>query len=309
MAKDITPGNWGQPKYSAGEAPELGVDETQLSDYYAPMVARRFSTYALAYAAVPPGNGYSARGDDAPGLVLIRVAGAWKPIGVGQFADAAARNTAITTPIVGMRTRLATEQFDREYVGTSWLPMLERVKFKPTVALQGAGSQTTSDDGRVELSGVGTSFIVRAFPTGFRGHRLKFDLTSAAACLLTAQLVDGSGNPITTASYDTGYMYEDGNASVSSYGHAGASPQTTWKISQYASATRFRFDLEFSRLVEAARTSVKIEFSNTVDGGGVFVNGRGDLYQRDTTGYFGIKVILSASTVSGSVFATASEAI
>lgn len=45
----------------------------------------------------------------------------WQMRGVAQFADGTARDSALTSPEVGWRSRLATEDFDREWDGSNWV--------------------------------------------------------------------------------------------------------------------------------------------------------------------------------------------
>lgn len=120
MASDDT-GDWGQPNFLASGAPDLDGDPNDVSDYFAYHAPRRFATQAaLISAGAPPANGYMARVDAIPGALFVRVSSAWVMYGTPKFADATARNAAITTPAAGMKSALATEFWDREYDGSAW---------------------------------------------------------------------------------------------------------------------------------------------------------------------------------------------
>lgn len=126
MASDAT-GDWGQPNFLASGAPDLDGDANDIANYFAPLTARQFPTQAALIAAgAPPADGYLARVTAIPGATFVRVSGAWVMYGTPKFADATARNAAITTPAAGMKSALATELWDREYDGSAWkLPRLK----------------------------------------------------------------------------------------------------------------------------------------------------------------------------------------
>lgn len=139
MAKDLVDGNWGQPQFDVNGALEEGVDDTIISNYFAAMVARRFTNWAALAGASVPGNGYLARVDTIPGALFVRVSGAWAMFGVPEFASTSARDAAITAPVAGWRCRVAG--VDYEYTSAGW--RLQQIN----VSLRKSASQTLTNAG------------------------------------------------------------------------------------------------------------------------------------------------------------------
>ncbi len=213
MAKDVVDGNWGQPKYSASGAPELGVDETQLSDYYSPMVPRRFTLLSTLLAASPPSAGYSAKADNCLGAIWIHNGSAWVMYGTAVFASAAARDAVITAPAAGMRCVVGTE--DQVYTGSYWIRAhaLYGGLIVPTVTA--TGGTATWDTGKTELT-LGSGLTALAFDGLFNqgANTVEIELewigsVAAVACILqlaaagavdASAVYDRTGNSVDTAS-------------------------------------------------------------------------------------------------------------
>jgi hypothetical protein len=169
MASDDT-GDWGQPNFLALGAPEVDVDPNDVSDYFAAITARRFTTQVLLNAAgAPPADGYMARVDAIPGAVFIRISGAWVMHGTARFDDAADRDAAITSPAAGMHARLADSRLVWEYVGSSWIPLLspERHQADTTNSVRGVLVQTGI--GKITGSVAATINEAVTFPVAYSG--------------------------------------------------------------------------------------------------------------------------------------------
>lgn len=173
-----TAGTKGNPEaIPSGASPTFAADLTEISRFFSN--GRSFRKVADMSALG------SATGMDAQDLAIVDTirgayftysGSAWVMSGVAQFADASARNSAIPSPVAGMRSRLGTELFDREYRAGAWTPT------GPGMILPSAAT-----NGAVSAAGVVTSTaqsLVRvrdAFPTGFQVFRVSFDLTMSAA--------------------------------------------------------------------------------------------------------------------------------
>lgn len=75
--------------------------------------------------------------DDIPGFVFTPNGSAWRVSGIAQFADAAARAAAITTPLAGMLVRIGASTFER-YTGTAWIGSLDDTGWVDIVLTGGA---------------------------------------------------------------------------------------------------------------------------------------------------------------------------
>lgn len=60
--------------------------------------------------------------NNIPGAIFRRNLGAWMMEGTAIFGTSIARDAAITAPLATMKSRIATEDFDRVYNGTRWNP-------------------------------------------------------------------------------------------------------------------------------------------------------------------------------------------
>jgi hypothetical protein len=142
VAVDDT-GDWGQPNFLALGAPEVDIDPSAVADYFAAITARRFANWAaLVAAGAPPADGHMARVDTIRGAYFI-YAGGWVMYGTARFADAAARNAAITSPVLGMRAVLTSDEITYLYDGSAWLPW-EKGLTAWTPALQNFNALGTS---------------------------------------------------------------------------------------------------------------------------------------------------------------------
>jgi hypothetical protein len=113
---DDGPGDWGQPQFDDSSAPDVAVNPTLVANYFATLAARRFTTVALLLAATPPGNGYVARADNAPGAWWVYNSG-WRMYGVPRLASSTA---ALTAPALGDRCVLTSTEITYRYNGAAW---------------------------------------------------------------------------------------------------------------------------------------------------------------------------------------------
>lgn len=260
MSTDDT-GGWGQPLFLASGAPDLDGDGNDISNYYASKVARRFTTYALAYAAVPPGDGYTARADNAPGITLVRVAGAWKTIGVGRFADATARDAAITTPILQARVQLDGERFERSYFGSGWrIHGSAEVNIVPS-SISGTGA-TLNGDGSVTLATSGTVAISleSIFPTDCDRVIIRGEgLTTAAALDLAVRMRVSGADAAGATDYDRIQTTRAGT-SVALTSPADASSGLIASLG--ANVSDNSFEIEFINPAKARRTRIVAHLGN-----------------------------------------------
>jgi len=125
---------------SSGNTPDFAADLTGVSDFFAVRSLRRFSTVALLLASSGSSTDDYAVATNAPGAFWRNTGSGWTMYGVAHFASAAARTTAITAPVAGMRSRRADYWCDEEYNGTSWIPVSKLII--PTAATNGSVSAT-----------------------------------------------------------------------------------------------------------------------------------------------------------------------
>lgn len=198
MAQDAT-GDWNQPGFLDSGAPDIAVDPTVVSNYYAPLVDRRFATAALLLASTPPGAHYTAKAENVPGAWFRYTGAAWTMHGIAEFANAAARDLALTAPAAGWLSRLAGERFNRRSTGsgTTWKPYgTGMVPIIPT-GVAGTGASIGSE-GQVLVGSGGLSVSINGcFPTDFRTVFAKIKTTHSGNLLLSARLrasgIDAAG--------------------------------------------------------------------------------------------------------------------
>lgn len=196
MVSDLTLA-WGAPGFDPAGAPDTDGDPQAVSEYFQYRTPREFTTVTALLASTPPGNHYSARAQNAPGALFIRVGGAWVMYGIPRFADATARGSALAAPVLGWLSQIATELFPRIYNGAAWVPYGGRsFKILPSAATNGS----VDADGLV-TSGAQSLVRIRDAFTGFTVIRCQYNVTMSAAAGLAVRVASGATDA--TTGYDS----------------------------------------------------------------------------------------------------------
>lgn len=133
--------NWGQPRFLDSSAPDVAVNPTLVSNYFAPIAPRLFATLAALLASTPPAGNYIARAADAPGAWFINTGSGWQMYGTPEFPDTTTRDNVLTSPATGNRCRVGV--LDYTYRAGGWrrtTPGLCTVSRSTTQTLANAGT-------------------------------------------------------------------------------------------------------------------------------------------------------------------------
>lgn len=191
-----------------------------------------------------------------PGAFWKYNGSSWVMHGLARFTDAAARLAAIPSPVAGMRSRAATEPFDRVHDGARWLPALSEVRIVPVATVAG-GSVFVDDAGAVIASGAVTAMNLN-FPdaTLYREIEVTLSCQGGTSGTFTMQLRSGSSNDATTNAYLTN------GAIVNSAGAAvtvdALFTSTAWRVYN-GSRQRRRNKFTFFGLAQAVRTAWSVD--------------------------------------------------
>ncbi len=178
MAVDAT-GDWGQPGFLDSGFPDIAVDPTAVSNYYATLVPRRFATASALLGSTPPAAHYTAVAENVPGAFFRYTGSAWTMHGTAEFATVAARDLALTAPAAGWLSRVATERWVRRAagVGTSWRPWgAGQFKMVPT-GFTGTGTGFTIDsNGDANFAGATAFNLEGLFTSDFLAYLVIVDV-------------------------------------------------------------------------------------------------------------------------------------
>jgi hypothetical protein len=291
MAVDDT-GNWGQPAFLGSGAPEVDVDPTAVSNYFAKLAAREFTTTALLLAAVPPGNDYLARADDAPGAVWVRTAGVWVMHGVPRFASAAVRDGVLTAPAAGDRCIVGTRRYVR--AGTKW----HRDGFiTPTVSSSTGTSATVDDDGIVQLTAITAVTLSGVDSTLFGGDEWELVLEgTSAAGAVSFQFASG-GVADANQKYDWfGNGENQASADVAVTQLAASPAATSAPITNGLSPVEFHAEIRVRNAKSSTRKArgfARVLIVTTADTGQTLINAAID--HQNTTSFDGVKITFASA--------------
>lgn len=154
-------GDRGEPVVaSSGNTPTFAGDMTSISEFFAARSLRRFSTVAALLASAGSELGDWAVAENAPGAYFAHTGAGWFMHGVPRFADVAARNAALAAPVAGWRSRVVTEDFDREWSGSAWTsPLVDLLS--PTVFERSSANFASSSN--FQACALGTNIAGAAF--------------------------------------------------------------------------------------------------------------------------------------------------
>ena len=187
---------------SSGNTPTFAADMTDISAFFAVRSARRFSTVAALLASSGSALGDLAVAENAIGAFFMHTGSGWTMQGVPRYADAAARNAALTAPAVGWRSRVTTELFDRQWTAAgTWDPDgPPRTLMDPGSV---GGTDVTESLGTTTL-GASATFArvsgVFSAAHGFERYLIEYNLVTSAAAGINL-LMDAAGVP-SEANYD-----------------------------------------------------------------------------------------------------------
>lgn len=128
--------------------------------------------------------------------------------GIRYYADASARDLALTDPDVGWLTQLLTEAFPRRWNGSAWLPYAAG---HPLITPSSVGGSGVTQSGFVVSYSGSSSIIVNGvFNNDFRVYGIQLDLDSNAST--TADLIRfklrASNTTVSTGYYDAYHQVE-----------------------------------------------------------------------------------------------------
>lgn len=201
---------------------------------------------------------------------------AWQMRGVAQFTDGTARDSALTSPQTGWRSRIATESFDRQYSGSDWIASADSVILVPWT--------TDTAISSLNLDGL----------TGFSEYEVILDFpTSSTANDISAQLRSG-GSPDGSSNYDTEFHIASATASSALQSLA----QTSWPTMGGGARTDKYFRLRVSGLNEAQRTIVMLD-AFTANASADLQAFSTKMRHRSSSAFDGIGITVSSGTVTG----------
>lgn len=185
------------------------------------------------------------------------------------------------------------------YNGTTWSPLAlsGTVPIVPTsVTLGGVGSTSIGTNGKITVTGAGTSISVNGcFTAAYTNYDVIIKLTPAAANILTFRLR-------TSAPADESGNYYDAEGNYSEAGTPGVvtnSAQNVWALG--TSALKHTVRLLLTDPSVAAPTDVIMSSHDWNPVAGSARTSHIGLGNKQSTSYAGFTILLSASTVTGSI--------
>lgn len=277
-----------------GAPPTFAADLSDLSDYFAAGRSfRKVATQAALIALTGMADRDVATVDTVLGgfWTYNGATAKWILGGSPVFADAAARNAAITTPAVDMVTRLATERFSRRY-GTAWLPVgggLLPIRPASAVgATLGADGAATITAGTVSLNG--------CFTGDFDNYYVELNVATAAAASISFRLrVGGVDN-------STSYIWSGSTATTSAVTAQGAVSVASFPLADaQANPMTMNGHLEFQAPFLAGSTTVLTDVLVINNSSAAPAKVARCCYHTQAVAYDGFTILLSAGSASGTI--------
>lgn len=218
--------------------------------------------------------------------------------GIRYFANASARDLALTSPSVGWLTQLDSEEFIRRWDGAKWIPF-GATEYPVAPTISGAGASLSST-GLVVLTG-STGVSMNGL-SGYRKLSLDIDITAT-----------GSGGSMemwlrTASADDTGANYDLRVISAATVDPAPVSTteaQTEWGAIIFGT-TMFTAQIDLYGLSDSAVTRGNVTTTSYFASAapqGIF----GNLSHRATTAYDGITIKPTSGTLTGTVRVSVSD--
>lgn len=216
--------------------------------------------------------------------------------GVATFADATARDVAITSPSTGDRSRILTEAFDRVWNGSSWVPYGSGEY--PILGTVGGGTQDMST-GLITFSAASALTLDGFFTTTFRRYRIILDCNTSATANLTGTL-RASGSASSTG-YDAQYFLGINATASASQGLNGSS----WSLT--ASSAQHFMEMVLIRPALAVATLAQSNSSSTQNpmaADSTSSTSQRLFQHRSATAYDGIGFTPASGTITGTAIVT-----
>jgi len=125
------------------------------------------------------------------------------------FSSSAARTTALPSPAEGMTTYLSDVNDVQVYDGTQWRSITGVTPIVPTSVAVGSGSYSTSSNGKVSFTTVGTSLSLNGvFTSAFEHYKVVASWTYAAANATSLRFRSG-GTDKSSSLYDWAALVAD----------------------------------------------------------------------------------------------------
>lgn len=213
--------------------------------------------------------------------------------GVQYFANASARDLALTSPSVGWLTQLDSELFMRRWDGAAWVPYGAGLyPIKPSSV---AGTGVSIDSlGRVVFSAATSVNVNGVFSSDFRDYILEYELTSTSADLGSQLRLRASGTDAAT-NYSNHYLQGTGTSAGSA-----TAGDTTVTYLQIGTGSQTNSRMTVRRPAISGTTGFRTEFGAFTAAGAGF---EGIITARHTTSaaYDGFSIIPTTGNITGLV--------
>lgn len=213
--------------------------------------------------------------------------------GVQYFANASARDLALTNPQVGWLTQLGSELFVRRWDGAAWKPYGAGLYPVRPASTNGSGV-TVTDTGLITFTSAGTFSVNGVFSSEFSQYQIEFKVDTASTDLGGEFRLRVAGVDATT-NYRT--HYTQGTGTTTTTAASGATDRT------YTQVGTGRQILSTVLLVDPATartTTGRTTFSGFNNAGGGF-EGVATFQHTTATAYDGFSILPSSGTFSGSL--------
>lgn len=289
-------GVWGEPQFaSANNQPTFSADLSLTSTFAAARGIRKFTSYAALLLATGMAADAYAMARDVPGALFRYDGASWVMEGIANFPTVSAANTAIGTPVAGMRRRIATKLYDEVYFGaplSAWRPLGDGF-IVPTTGSSGA---TVGLDGKVALVNAAAVALDNLFPADFEEFRLTIDVVLSTAVAFQINLRTSAPANESGANYDQHFMGANG-ASLSA---SSSQALTYWSFG--GGTTRQFMELIISRPNIAVATEAMGRFYSTQNPQTAPQVGQYGFQHRSATAYAGLNLTLSgAGNITGTM--------
>lgn len=213
--------------------------------------------------------------------------------GVRYFANASARDLALTSPSVGWLTQLDSELFMRRWDGAAWKPYGAGLYPIYPASVAGTGVVVASD-GCVDFTSASSININGVFSSEFRDYQIELEVTAGSTDLGASYRLRASGTDDNT-NYSTHYTY--GLGTTTGTGTVGDTDKSFFQI---GTGRQISSRMTMRSPAVARATVMRSEFALFNNAGG---GSEGIVAARHTatTAYDGITLFPSSGTMTGHV--------
>lgn len=218
---------------------------------------------------------------------------------IATYANAVARDAAITSPVAGAQAYLSDVKQVTVYNGSIWKSdMAGLVPMVPTTVAVSGGTATANSLGLIEFTSVSSISLNNVFSSTYRSYRIIADFynVSTTAVTVIARL-RAAGVDFSGANYHrmAQNVLDSGTSGPSAGTNATSFTMTT--VGNGTNNGGFVMDIE----VPAKALRKSIQFSSTGFSGGVFNGWFGAGAINSTVAYDGFSLVMSGGTCSGSI--------